>query len=173
MSDESGPTSRGHRELDGSHYQPAPPVALALLVLFVASVIAVVHFVSPVSIGGGGGASTTTTAPSGSTTTTTFPPRSAVKVQVANGTTIPNLAKAATDALVLRNWGVLGPVNANAAAAKTVIYYRSGYRWAAKQVARTLKEPLGTLSPLGTATPVAGTSGDDVIVVLGPDATTK
>ena len=155
------------RDRSAASYQPSPILAFALLVFFVIAVFSVLHYVHPVPVGGGvvSPGVTTTTRHHGPTTTL---PRSKVHVQVANGTSTPGLAKTANNLLQTQNWAVLGPVNGKHTSA-TVIYYRPGFSWAAKKIARTLQVPLSSIRPLGTATPVRGSIvGDDVIVLLGP-----
>ncbi len=161
--DES-PRTRG----GGSHYQPRPQIALLLLVLFVGSLILVAHYVSPVSVAGQLPPGVTSTLP-----TTTLPPqhvpRQSVRVQVANGTSVPGLAKTYSDNLQTLNWNVLPPANGPRVVA-TEIYYRPGFEWAAAEIAGPVNATTSALRPLGSAAPIANIAGDDVIVILGPDA---
>jgi hypothetical protein len=169
MSDDDGapeeaPRGRAHR----AQYQPKPLVAVLLLVLFVAVVAGVMANVKAVPIGGGSsGASTSTTSPSHATTTTL--PRSQVKVQVANGTSVSGLARTYTDQLQVLNWDVLAPINGPKVAA-TVIFYRPGFQWAAQQIATSLHVPASAVQPWTATSAVPHVAqGVDVAVILGPD----
>src|SRR5271155_1197673 len=75
----------------GSHYQPALSVVLIIVVLFVVAAFLMLRYVSPASP-----SSSNTTLPPSETTTTLHHrtvPKSSVRVQVANGTKVPNLAR--------------------------------------------------------------------------------
>jgi hypothetical protein len=109
---------------------------------------------------------TTTTTHSG---TTKHPPKSRVRVQVANGTSIAHLARTYTQRLQTLGWDTLPEVNANNKTAATVIYFNPGYLWAAREIASSIKVNNSAIQPLNGLTPVAGASSDDVIVILGPD----
>lgn len=109
--------------------------------------------------------STTTTTTSGVSTTV---PKSKVSVQVANGTTISGLAGDYTSKLQVLGWNTLPKLNGPTEAA-TVIYYHPGFLWAAQAIATEIGVPATAAQPIGTATPVAGATGDDIIVILGPD----
>ena len=74
----------------GSHVQPPAALALALLILFVAAVVLVLHSVSALPVGG---PTRTTLVQPTTTTTSTTVPRSQVLVQVANGTDHSGLAR--------------------------------------------------------------------------------
>jgi len=113
----------------------------------------------------------TTTSPTTTTTTAasqTAVPKSQVSVQVANGTTIPNLAGTWTTKLQLLGWNTLPRVNGPSETA-TAIYYHPNYLWAATEIATEIGVPATAAKPIGTATPVPGATGDDVVVILGPD----
>lgn len=168
MSDVSHPQHSSHNE--GSHYQPSLPVVLVILVLFVGATFLMLRNsgATPVS----GTSTTTTTVASGPTTTTSLVPRSKVRVQVANGTTITGLARANTQQLMTFGWNTLPEVN-GPATAKTTIYFNPGYQWAARQIAVQLKLSISAVQPLNGLRPVAGASSDDVIVILGPDSAIK
>lgn len=148
----------------GSHYQPRPRTAVVILVLFLAAVItfSTVTTSTPTP----GAADTTTTVTSGVTTTTV--PRSMVRVQVANGTAVSGLARQYTQQLMTLGWNTLPELNA-AKVASTIIYYNAGFEWAARDIAASLRVSLGSLIPLGAQTPVAGASGDSVVIILGPE----
>jgi DNA-binding transcriptional regulator LsrR (DeoR family) len=90
------------------------------------------------------------------------------RVQVANGTTVSQLAAKYTQELQTQDWDTLPPVN-GPLEKKTVIYYNTGQLKAAEEVATTIHVSQSAIHPLGTLKPVSGASGDDIIVVLGHD----
>ncbi|MHB1088057.1 MAG: LytR C-terminal domain-containing protein [Acidimicrobiales bacterium] len=169
MSDVSHPQHSSHNE--GSHYQPSLPVVLVILVLFIGATFLMLRN-SGATQASGTSTTTTTTAASGSTTTTSLVPKSKVRVQVANGTTITGLARANTQQLMTFGWDTLPEVN-GPATAKTTIYFNPGYQWAARQIAVELKLSISAVQPLNGLRPVSGASSDDVIVILGPDSAIK
>jgi len=163
--------------MGGSHYQPSLVVMILIVVLFVGTTFVALRSHSPA------GSSTPTTQPSthptttvksrGTTTTTvkstgTTVAKSQVSVQVANGTSITGLAGTYTTKLQLQGWNTLPRVNGPTETA-TVIYYHPGFLWAAQQIATEISVPASAARPIGTATPVPGATGDDIVVVLGPD----
>ena len=154
----------------GSHYQPTPQVAVGLLIAFVLSLVAVFHYVNPVSVNGH---AVTTTLASTTTTnanhTTTTIARGQVKVQVANGTSVPGLARTVTVQLQVKAWGVLQQINAPQSVSATVIYYRLGFQWAARLIASEIHVSQASVRQLKKFTGVPGYNIDDVIVILGPD----
>lgn len=170
MSDASHPQHGSHNE--GSHYQPSLMVVLVILVLFVGATFAMLRTSSATSVGTGSTTTTTVATSSGSTTTTSLVPKSKVRVQVANGTTIAGLARANTQQLMTFGWDTLPEVN-GPKVAKTTIYFNPGYQWAARQIAVELKLSASAVQPLNGLSPVAGASSDDVIVILGPDSAIK
>jgi LytR cell envelope-related transcriptional attenuator len=110
------------------------------------------------------------------TTTTTHqhathahPAKSKVRVQVANGTSTPNLAHGYTQQLQTLGWDTLPPVNANNHVAATVIYFNPGFLWAAQEIAASIHVSRSAIQPVNGLNPVAGVNTDDVVVVLGPD----
>lgn len=116
--------------------------------------------------------SPTTTVP-GLVTTTTHPhstvvPKSRVRVQVANGTQTPNLARTYTQKLLTLGWDTLPQLNGPRVTA-TVIYFNPGYKWAALAIATEVHLTAKSVQPLGGQNPVTGSHTDDVIVILGPD----
>jgi hypothetical protein len=92
-----------------------------------------------------------------------------VRVQVANGTNSPGLAGSFTQKLMIQGWDTLPPGN-SAHVAATIIYYNPNYRQAALEIASTVRVSSSVVHPLNGANPIAGSSGDDVIVVLGPNS---
>lgn len=153
-----------------NHHQPSTPVVLVLIGVFVVGTFFMVHAKAAKPV------STLNTLPSstlpGATTQPTQPPKNKVTVQVANGTSTQGLAANATHNLMTYGWNMLTPANAPRVAA-TVIYYNPGYIWAASEIATTLNVSTSAVQPLNSLQPVAGASGDDVIVILGPDAAVK
>jgi hypothetical protein len=142
-------------------------VVLIILVLFVATTFVALRAHSKSAPPRHTTIGTTTTTTSGATTQSTVP-KSQVSVQVANGTTITGLAGTWTSKLQLLGWNTLPRLNGPSVTA-TVIYYHPNYLWAATEIATEVGVPATAAKPLGTATPVAGATGDDVVVVLGPD----
>lgn len=150
----------------GSHYQPSLSIVLVIVVLFVAATFFMVRTVSPSTP-----SVTTTTLPTSSGTTTTSPAvvKSKVRVQIANGTNVTGLAATYTQKLMTLDWDTLPPVNGPHVTA-TVIYFNTGYQSAALEIASEIKLSASSVKPLGHQSPVTGASGDNVIVVLGPNS---
>lgn len=143
-----------------------------ILVLFVGTTFLALRSHSTAHLGAP--TTTTTHTKSKSTTTTTTKststtvPRSQVSVQVANGTTVSGLAGKYSQKLQTYNWNTLPRVNGPAETA-TVIYFHPGFLWAALAIATEIGVSPTAAKPLGTATPVPGATGDDIVVILGPD----
>ncbi len=162
-------TSQAHHgsTTPGSHYQPALSVVLIIVVLFVAAAFLMLRFVSPAAAPG-----VTTTLPTSGTTTTIHHAtvaKSSVRVQVANGTTTPNLARSYTQDLLTQGWNTQPQVN-GPREAKTVVYFNPGFKWAAIQICARINVNVRAVQSLNGLRPVAGASSDDVIVILGSDA---
>ncbi len=144
---------------------------LIILVLFVGTTFVALrahatgHAPTPTTHRPKSTAKTTTT---GATTSTTVP-KSQVSVQVANGTTVSGLAGTYTTKLQLLGWNTLPRLNGPAQTA-TVIYYHPGYLWAAQEIAAEIPVPATAVKPIGITRPVPGAAGDDIVVILGPDA---
>ena len=116
--------------------------------------------------------STPTSSPTSSTTTTTtehIVDKSKVRVQVANGTATAGLATVYTQKLLTIGWDTLPPINGPRVVA-TDVYYRLGYEWAATEIASEIKVNDHDVKPLGSTQVLSGQAGDNVIVLLGPDA---
>jgi hypothetical protein len=152
----------------GSHYQPALSVVLIIVVLFVAAAFLMLRYVSPAS-----NASSVTTS---STTTTTVHhhtvAKSTVRVQVANGTSVPNLAHGYSQELLTQGWNALPGVN-GPHETKTIVYFNPGFKWAAIQIANKIHVGLHSIQALNGQRPVPGASSDDVIVILGHNSANK
>lgn len=155
---------------DGSHYQPSLGVVLLILILFVGAVFLMLrsnnHPSTSVFV-----STTTVPASDGGTTSTTLP-KNKVPVQVANGTDVSGLARRYTQQLEALNWDALPQVN-GPKVTSTVVYYNPGFLWAAREIASEIKVDATAIQPLNGLSPVPGASGDDVIVILGPDIAIK
>ena len=163
MSDSSQPHHSANPP--GSHYQPALSVVLIIVVLFVAAAFLMLRYVSPAAP-----ASSVTTLPPSETTTTLHHKtvaKSTVRVQVANGTKVSNLARGTSQELLTQGWNMLPGVNSLAPAKKTVVYFNPGFKWAAIQIAHKIHVGLHAIQASNGQRPVAGASSDDVIVILG------
>jgi hypothetical protein len=152
----------------GSYFQPSLSVVLIIVVLFVGATFLMVRAASPSTSGG----TTLPTTGSGSTTSS-LPhvplPKSKVRVQVANSTKISGLAAHYTQILMTRDWDTLPAGNA-AAIPATIVFYNPKFKNDALEIAATIKVSASSVKPLNGANPIAGSSGDDVIVVLGPNS---
>jgi hypothetical protein len=167
MSDPTSTSRDGHAS--GSHFQPSHGVVFIIVVLFIGATFLMVRAAAPSS------STPTTTTTSPSSTSTTAPTRiikSRIRVQVANGTTIGSLAARFTQKLMTQDWDTLPPVNGPHVAA-TIIYYNPGERAAALEIATTVGVAASVVHPLGGLRPVAGASGDGVIVILGSNSGIK
>jgi hypothetical protein len=135
--------------------------------------IVVVSYVLADATGGHGkkhaAASTTTSVPASASTTTTSIPRSSIKVQVANGSSTAGVATSVTQTLQTLGWDTLPPVNASSSVPASVVYYAANRKPEALEIASELKLDATAVKPLTTSVPVANASGDDVVVVVGPD----
>lgn len=95
--------------------------------------------------------------------------KSTVRVQVANGTTVTGLARSFTQQLLTYGWDTLPQAN-GPHVSSTIIYFNPGFEPSARMIASELKFPASSIRPLNGASPVAGASSDDVIVLLGLNA---
>ncbi len=166
MSDPTSSSRDGNAS--GSHYQPSLSVVFIIVVLFVGATFFMVRAASPSSA-----TPSTTTTTIARTPGSTIPAgrviKSKVRVQVANGTTTGSLAARYTQKLMTQNWDTLPPVNGPHVTA-TIIYYNPGERTAALEVATAVGVSASVVHALGGLLPVAGASGDGVIVILGPNS---
>ncbi len=149
----------------GSHYQPSLGVVLAILVVFVAGAYLMLR--SPHT--GPATPTSTTVRHSSSRRTATTVAKSQVRVQVANGTTVPNLARQYTQQLLTLGWDTLPQLNGPRVTA-TIIYFNPNFQWAAREIATELKFPPSSVRALNGQIPVTGAASDDVVIVLGPNA---
>ncbi len=112
----------------------------------------------------------TTTAKSSTTTTTTAPvDKSAVKVLVANGTSTNDAAGFFAQKVGALGWQTLPAVDATSNVPTTAVYYAAGQQSAAESIASSLGLKPAAVAPLTTSVPVQGTTGVDVVVVVGAD----
>jgi len=145
-------------------------VVLIIVVLFVAAAFLMLRYVNPAST------SVTTTLPPSETTTTIHHhtvAKSTVRVQVANGTKVANLARNYSQDLLTQGWNVLPGVNYTGPHEKaTVVYFNPGFKWAAIQIAHKIHLGLHSIQALNGLRPVPGASSDDVIVILEHNSAT-
>ncbi len=150
---------------------------LVLVVLLVAGAYVMLRAHAPAS-------ATSSTVPTSLTSpgasSTTVPTSSAavvksrVRVQVANGTLVTGLAGTYTHQLLTQGWDVLPAANAlGARPAATEIFYNPGFKQAARMLASSIQVSPSAVAALGGLNPVAGAHNDDVIIILGPDASKK
>jgi hypothetical protein len=160
-------TSRPQHESSsaGSHYQPGIAVVLIILVLFVGAATLMLRSPGP-------------SKPSSvTTTTTTVPsrdviPKTRVRVQVANGTDKTGLARLYTQRLMTLGWDALPEMN-GPRVGKTIIYFHTGFVWAAREIAHDIKVQATQIKPLHSLPSVSGAASDDIVVILGPDLAVK
>lgn len=155
----------------GSHYQPTLGVVLVILLLFVGATYLMLRTPGTASPGSGVTTTSTTTATTNHTTSTTVP-KAQVRVQVANGTSVTGLARTFTQQLMTLGWDALPEMN-GPKVTTTTVYFKVGYQWAAREIVSEIKATKAQVKPLGNLTPVAGASGDDIVVILGPDVAIK
>jgi len=156
---------------------PRVAVGRALVLVIVAIVLGVVLLNvgsrPPANVGAAGtpnpATSTTTTTTKASTTTTTTVPKSQVKVVVANGTSLTGVAEYFTQKLTAAGWQTLSPTDTTTNVSTSNVYYAVGQQAAAAEIAESLGLKPSAVLPLTTSVPVQGTTGVDVVVVIGPD----
>ena len=143
---------------------------IIILVLFVGAAFVALRASSPAHSGSAKAPTSTTTATTASSASTSVTvPKSQVSVQVANGTTSSGLAGTYTTKLQLLGWNTLPKMNGPAETA-TVVYYHPNFLWAAREIATEMGVATTAARPLAGAIPVPGAAGDDIVVLLGPDA---
>ena len=152
-----------------SHHQPALSAVLAIVILFVVATFFMLRY----SPSRSSAANTSTTSPFSTSTTTTHShsivvPKSKVRVQVANGTSTPGLARTYTQRLLTLGWDTLPQLNSNKVTS-TIVYYNPGYKWAAHQIANEIHAGAHAVQPYNAQSLGFTVSTDDVIVILGPD----
>jgi hypothetical protein len=172
------PTSDPHRPGDGRGSNRIAPIRAGLVLIgFLVAAAFLVDVGSRPSVSGVTvtTSSTTTVAGSGTTTTTvgattTTVPRSAVSVQVANGSEGAGLAAHYSSILGAQGWAVKAPANATSEGVLTsAVYYAAGQQEAAASIATALGLKPSAVHPLSATVPVTGAAGNDIVVVIGAD----
>jgi LytR cell envelope-related transcriptional attenuator len=162
-------------EPDGPRTRVAIGRALILVVVAVVLGVVLLNVGSrpPASVSDTGpaiaGTTTTTTHPKTAATTTTTVPKSQVKVLVANGTNLTGVAEYFTQKLQQQGWQTLTAVDTTSDVSTSNVYYAAGQQAAAAEIAESLGLKPSAVLPLTTSVPVQGTTGVDVVVVIGPD----
>ncbi|HEY3842699.1 MAG TPA: LytR C-terminal domain-containing protein [Acidimicrobiales bacterium] len=154
----------------------SPARALAVLAVFVVAVIVLVNVGTRPSVSGETAptATTTTVASSSSTTTSSTVPHSSVTVLVANATEQAALAAHYSTILTGQGWAVKTPTDATTHSLSTsAVYYAAGQKGPATTIATSLGLKSTAVLPLTTAVPVAGATGNDVVVVIGANLVTQ
>ncbi len=88
---------------------------------------------------------------------------------VANATQTNGLAGHYTSVLAAKGWAMQTAADASTAEQTSAVYYASGFQAQATTIATTLGLKPTVVAPLTAAVPVAGVTGDDVVVVAGAD----
>jgi hypothetical protein len=171
-------TEPGTPDEDRTSGRLSPIRAFLVLAIFVAAVITLVDIGTRPTLGGVAYVQQTTTtvatpAKNATTTTTTTVPRSSVSVLVANATAQNGLAAHYSTILSAQGWAMKTPTDAAVTAAKSTVYYASGQQESAASIATSLGLQPTAVVPLTTSVPVAGASGNDVVVVIGADLVTQ
>ena len=88
---------------------------------------------------------------------------------VANGTSTNGLAAHYSTVIGAGGWAMKTPVDAATKVPTSAVYYVAGFQPEAAAIATTIGVKSTEVLPVSSATPVSGTSGYDVIVVIGQD----
>jgi LytR cell envelope-related transcriptional attenuator len=178
MASEPPPSAPDAPNGGGAPLGLAPFRALLVIAIFVVATITLVSVGTRPAPGNSAFATAPTTTTTiagpghvGSTTTTV--PRSTVSVVVANATNANGLAAHYSTQLGGQGWSMKTPIDAATTVAASAVYYAAGQQAAAEAIATELGLQASAVQPLTTAVPVAGISGDDVIVVVGADLVTQ
>ncbi|MGP0029952.1 MAG: LytR C-terminal domain-containing protein [Acidimicrobiales bacterium] len=169
----SGPEPSGERQ-GPSRISPVR-AGLVLIGFVIAAAVLVAVGTRPSVSGVTASTVTTTTTHSSGVTTTTKPvttttlARSATSVQVANGSQGVGLAAQYSDMLSSEGWATKPPEDATAQVPTSAVYYAAGQQEAAAAIATAMKLKPSAVHPLTTSVPVAGATGNDVVVVIGAD----
>jgi hypothetical protein len=107
-----------------------------------------------------------------SATTTTLP-HASIKVLVANGTQQNGAAAHLTQVLQAQGWSMSTPTNTISQASATTVYYAPTKQPEAALIASELGVNPSAVQPLTVTAPLAGTTGIDVVVVIGPDLASR
>ena len=117
---------------------------------------------------------TTTLAPvHGVTTTTARPDLSTIRVLVANGTNANGAAAAVSSFLSGKGYSTLTPVDALTTVSSSQVYAVNGATADAALVAASLSLPSSSVEPATQPVPVASTGGANVVVIVGPNLTSR
>jgi hypothetical protein len=114
-----------------------------------------------------------TTRSTASSTTTTTLSHANVKVLVANGTQTNGAAAHLTQVLQAQGWSMSTPTNTTSQAPATTVYYAPTKQPEAALIATELGVNPSAVQPLTVTALVTGTTGIDVIVVIGPDLASR
>jgi hypothetical protein len=115
------------------------------------------------------GGKTPVTLPVVTTTTTPARPASAVKVLVANGSSVRGLAGVTATRLHTAGYNTLNVVNATRQVTTTVVYYTAGYQLEAGVLAQVLGVPATSVLAMATPPPVINLGTANVLVIAGPE----
>ncbi len=156
----------------------SPARALVVLAVFVVAVIVLVNVGTRPSVSGESAPPVTTTtvasSSSSSTTTSSTVPHSSVSVLVANATEQAALAAHYSTILSGQGWAMKTPTDATTHSLSTsAVYYAAGQKGPATTIATSLGLKSTAVLPLTTAVPVAGATGNDIVVVLGANLVTQ
>jgi LytR cell envelope-related transcriptional attenuator len=155
-----------------SPYQPRLSVMIGLALILVLGAFIMLRSSSSASSVTSMTTSPTTAQSSSGTVTTAVVTKAKISVQVANGTSVSGLARTYTQQLMTLGWDTLPEMNGPKVNA-TIVYYNPGFEAAATEIAQTINVPASSVTPLNGQQPVAGSSSDDVVLILGPDAAIK
>ncbi|HAM03292.1 MAG TPA: hypothetical protein DCQ30_13865 [Acidimicrobiaceae bacterium] len=114
--------------------------------------------------------------PSSTSTTSTAPvnaPPSSIKVLVANGTNSNGAAAAVSSFLNGKGFGTLSPVDALTTVSASQVYAVGGATAAARQVATALGLSASAVEPSTQPIPVSSVGNATVVVIVGPDLTSR
>jgi hypothetical protein len=116
---------------------------------------------------------TTTTVPTTTTTVASTVPPSSISVLVANGTSSAGLAQHYTTLLQDQGWATKTPTDVTGAhVTSSKVYYTADQKASAESIASQLGLPKSAVQPLTSSVPVSGSTGVDVVVVIGSDLAT-
>ena len=92
---------------------------------------------------------------------------------VANGSSTTGAAGFFTTKLSANGWGTLTATDTSTPVSGSAVYYASGQQGPATAIAASLGLKPSVVQPLTTSVPVSGTTGADVVVVVGPDLSSQ
>jgi hypothetical protein len=98
---------------------------------------------------------------------------SSIEVLVANGTNTNGAAAAVSSFLKGKGFGTLAPVDALTTVNASQVYAVGSNTAAARQVAAALGLSASSVEPSSMPVPVASTGGATVVVIVGPDLTSR